>query len=47
MPACVHHCPTEALIFGDPKNLSARLQKRRAESMANHAVSGIAGAGES
>ena len=47
VPACVHHCPTEALIFGNPNNLSERIQKRRAESMANHAVSGIAGARES
>lgn len=34
LPACVHHCPTEALIFGDPKILSERVQKRRAEGMA-------------
>jgi len=31
VPACVHHCPTEALIFGDPKILSERIQKRRAQ----------------
>jgi len=33
LPACVHHCPTEALIFGNPNTLPERIQKRRAESM--------------
>jgi Fe-S-cluster-containing dehydrogenase component len=31
LPACVHHCPTGALIFGDPNLLSERIRKRRAE----------------
>jgi molybdopterin-containing oxidoreductase family iron-sulfur binding subunit len=33
VPACVHHCPTEALVFGNPNTLSERIQQRRAESM--------------
>jgi Fe-S-cluster-containing dehydrogenase component len=33
LPACVHHCPTEAILFGNPNTLSRRLQKRRAEDM--------------
>jgi molybdopterin-containing oxidoreductase family iron-sulfur binding subunit len=33
LPACVHHCPTEALVFGNPNTLPERIQKRRAESV--------------
>ena len=32
LPSCVHHCPTGALIFGDPNLLSERILKRRVES---------------
>jgi molybdopterin-containing oxidoreductase family iron-sulfur binding subunit len=38
VPACVHHCPTGALVFGNPNNLSDRMQKRQAESVAGHAA---------
>ena len=34
LPSCVHHCPTQALTFGDPNQFSAQLQKRRAEKIA-------------
>ena len=43
LPACVHHCPTEALIFGDPRILSERIQKRQAESMVGYGTTGRAG----
>jgi len=33
LPACVHHCPTGALIFGDPNLLSEQIRQRRAESI--------------
>ena len=32
LPACVHHCPTGALIFGDPNLLSEQIRQRRAEN---------------
>jgi len=33
LPACVHHCPTGALIFGDPNRLSEQIRKKRAENV--------------
>lgn len=41
LPACVHHCPTEALIFGDSSVLSERLRKRRAEAVVKERRSAV------
>jgi len=41
LPACVHHCPTGALIFGDPNLLSEQIQKRRAEDATRERYSAL------
>ena len=33
LPACVHHCPTGALVFGDPNLLSEQVRQRQAENI--------------
>ncbi|MCL5961401.1 MAG: 4Fe-4S dicluster domain-containing protein [Chloroflexi bacterium] len=30
-PACVHHCPTGALFFGDPNDFADQIRKRRSK----------------
>lgn len=32
-PICVQNCPTEALVFGDPKTLPDRLKKKQAQTI--------------
>lgn len=43
LPACVHHCPTGAIFFGDPNEFAARVQKQTAHRRVNGYVHGMAG----
>lgn len=44
-PACVQHCPTEALIFGDPNALSNRLREKKATPLLHRRFTESANAG--
>ncbi len=33
LPACVHHCPTDAIFYGDPNEFTAHIQKQVAHKI--------------
>jgi Fe-S-cluster-containing dehydrogenase component len=40
LPACVQNCPTQALLFGDPNQLSERLREKQAQTFLQRRVPG-------